>query len=164
MTETTIRAFEMADREEVAELFLAPRCCWGTLQLPFQSRDGIRKKLETPARELHRLVALREGKVVGMIALGPYRGRRAHAADIGMFVHDEHQNRGIGSELLQAAIELGERWLGLRRLELTVYTDNAPAIRLYEKHGFVIEGTHRAYALREGEYVDSHAMARTREG
>ena len=164
MAGTTIRGFEMADWEGVAELFLAPRCRWGTLQLPFQSRDDIRRKLEDPPRDLHRLVAVRDGRVVGLIGLEPFRGRRAHAAAIGMFVHDEHQNRGIGSELLAAAIDLGERWLGLRRLELTVYVDNAPAIRLYEKHGFVIEGTHKGYALRAGEYVDSYAMARSREG
>ena len=36
------------------------------------------------------------------------------------------------------------------RIELTVYTDNAAAIALYRKFGFEIEGTHRAYALRDG--------------
>ena len=46
------------------------------------------------------------------------------------------------------------------RIELTVYTDNARAIALYEKSGFVHEGTHRAYALRHGRFVDAHAMAR----
>jgi putative acetyltransferase len=34
------------------------------------------------------------------------------------------------------------------------------ARRLYERHGFVLEGTHRAYAFRHGRYVDAHAMAR----
>ena len=43
---------------------------------------------------------------------------------------------------------------------LTVYTDNARAIALYEKAGFAHEGTHRAYALRAGRFVDAHAMAR----
>jgi putative acetyltransferase len=46
------------------------------------------------------------------------------------------------------------------RLELNVYVDNEPAIALYRKFGFEIEGTNRAFALRDGVYVDSHAMAR----
>lgn len=36
----------------------------------------------------------------------------------------------------------------------------ARAVALYEKHGFVREGVGRGYALRNGEYVDVHLMAR----
>jgi L-phenylalanine/L-methionine N-acetyltransferase len=44
--------------------------------------------------------------------------------------------------------------------ELGVYTDNHRAIALYQRFGFQVEGTHRAYALRDGVYIDSHTMAR----
>jgi L-phenylalanine/L-methionine N-acetyltransferase len=44
-----------------------------------------------------------------------------------------------------------------------VYTDNGPAVHLYQKFGFLIEGTARQYALRNGMYVDAHYMARLRE-
>jgi putative acetyltransferase len=43
---------------------------------------------------------------------------------------------------------------------LTVYVDNAPAMHLYKRFGFVVEGTHQAYALRDGRYVDAYVMAR----
>jgi len=33
-------------------------------------------------------------------------------------------------------------------------------LHLYRKYGFVIEGTARAYAFRNGRYVDAYAMAR----
>lgn len=66
----------------------------------------------------------------------------------------------MGSALMQAAVDLADRWLGLTRLELTVYTDNTPAVRLYEKFSFVNEGIHRQYAFRDGELVDAYAMAR----
>ena len=42
-------------------------------------------------------------------------------------------------------------------------TDNAPAIRLYQKFGFATEGTLVHYAFRDGEYVDCLTMARVRE-
>ena len=57
-------------------------------------------------------------------------------------------------------VDVADNWLNLRRLELTVYVDNEPAIRLYKKFGFEIEGTRRADAFRDGVYVDSYAMAR----
>jgi L-phenylalanine/L-methionine N-acetyltransferase len=50
----------------------------------------------------------------------------------------------------------------VRRLELAVYVDNAPAIRLYKRFGFEIEGTRRAAAFRDGAFVDDHVMARLR--
>lgn len=72
------------------------------------------------------------------------------------------QGRGVGSALLQAAIEMADRWLQLRRLELQVYADNAAAVRLYTRHGFVEEGRHRYYAFRDGAYVDALTLARLR--
>ena len=50
--------------------------------------------------------------------------------------------------------------MGLRRLELTVQTDNARAIALYTRHGFVIEGTHIGDSIRDGVLIDVHSMAR----
>ena len=54
---------------------------------------------------------------------------------------------------------MADNWMGFRRLELTVYTDNAVALALYRKFGFIIEGTARGYALRDGEFPDEITMA-----
>ena len=59
-------------------------------------------------------------------------------------------------------MDLADNWLGLTRLDLRVYVDNAPAIALYNKFGFEIAGTHKRFALRDGKYVDAHVMARLR--
>ena len=64
---------------------------------------------------------------------------------------------------MAAIVDLADNWLNLKRIELEVFVDNAAAIHLYEKFGFVIEGTKRKYAFREGEYVDTHVMARVRD-
>ena len=79
-----------------------------------------------------------------------------------MAVRDDWQGKGVGTALVQAAVDLADRWLNLRRLELQVYTDNDAGIRLYKKFGFVIEGTHVDFAFRDGAYVDAYAMARLR--
>ncbi len=79
-----------------------------------------------------------------------------------MCVHDEWQGKGIGKALMSAGLDLADKWLNLTRLELEVYTDNEPAIRLYEGFGFEREGTLRQHAFRDGHYVDSYMMARLR--
>ena len=79
-----------------------------------------------------------------------------------MAVPSAWQGKGVGKALMGAICEVADGWLNVIRLELTVYTDNERAIALYRKFGFVIEGTHKAYALRAGRYVDALAMARIR--
>ena len=86
--------------------------------------------------------------------------RRAHVWYLGMSVHEDWHARGVGTRLMEALIDLADNWLGALRIELTVYCDNEPALKLYRKFGFEIEGTHRAFALRDGQYIDSYAMAR----
>ena len=158
-----VRAAEERDLEAIAEIFRCPGVIHGTLQLPYRSIEDWRERLARRSPDRHPLVAELDGRVVGMLTL--YRqqaDRRHHAGSLGMAVHDDYQGRGIGTALMAAAIELADRWLGLHRLELQVYTDNQRAIRLYERFGFVIEGTLRDFALRDGRYVDAYAMARIR--
>jgi L-phenylalanine/L-methionine N-acetyltransferase len=88
--------------------------------------------------------------------------RRAHAMHLGMTVHKDFQGKGVGTALMQALVDLADKWLNVFRLELTVYTDNERAIALYRKFGFEIEGTHKAYGLRAGQYVDTYSMARVK--
>lgn len=79
-----------------------------------------------------------------------------------MGVHDAHTGRGIGRRLLDAVLDYADNWLGLIRLELSVNVDNAPALRLYERAGFEIEGRERQSILRDGVLVDAFTMSRLR--
>jgi putative acetyltransferase len=161
-----IRRVEPGDYEALHRIFSGPRVVWGTMQLPYPSLEMWRKRLEEPPEGLIKLVAcLEDGEVVGQLGLhtSPNHPRRRHAGGIGMAVRDDWQGKGVGTALLEAAIELADRWLDLTRLDLQVFADNEPAIRLYEKFGFRIEGTLARYAFRDGEYVDTHIMARLRE-
>jgi putative acetyltransferase len=160
--EVIVRRTEPTDYEALQRLFSGPRVISGTLQLPFPSAEMWRQRLSEPQDGMFSLVACVENEVIGEISLhtSPTRWRMRHVASIGMAVRDDWQGKGVGTALMQAVLDLADNWLNLRRIELRVYTDNAPAIALYEKFGFEIEGTHRHMAFRNGEYVDGYSMAR----
>jgi putative acetyltransferase len=160
--DVVIRSASRDDAEQIAALANLPGYRYGTLRLPFQSVEETRKGLEAPNPGAKRLVAELNSKIIGDTFLGPMLGRRRHAASIGIGVHDDFTGRGVGSALMAAALDIADNWLGLRRIELTVFTDNEPAIRLYEKYGFATEGHFRGFAFREGHYVDAYSMARLR--
>ena len=66
--------------------------------------------------------------------------------------------RKVGRESNRAGVTAHNRFGTLA--VVTIVRDNARAIALYRKHGFVEEGTSRAHALRDGVYVDSLLMGR----
>jgi putative acetyltransferase len=157
-----IRAARPSDAEGIALIANLPGFRAGTLRLPFQSIEQTREWLGKPAPDATNLVAVVAGQVVGNAGLRRHSGRQVHTGHLGMGVHDEFVGRGIGSKLLAALIDTADNWLAIKRLELTVYVDNGPAIRLYEKFGFETEGRLKAFAFRNGEYVDAFTMGRIR--
>jgi L-phenylalanine/L-methionine N-acetyltransferase len=165
MANVSVRHAEPDGAQAIHRILCGPRATAGTLQLPLQSVEGVRKRFSSETREgLYHLVACVDEEVVGHLGLETFtRPRRRHVGEIGMAVRDDWQGRGVGTALMEAVLDLADNWLNLMRIELSVYTDNAAAVALYEKFGFEIEGTHRRYAFRNGEYVDAYSMARVRD-
>ncbi len=163
-----IRRAEPGDYEGFAGTMATPKAVAGTLQLPYPSLDGWRERLAKQDPNAFVVVAeMRLGAdgpttIVGHAGLFPTGAspRRRHAVSLGISVRDEWQGRGIGHALLATVVAQADDWMGLLRIELIVFVDNAPAIALYRRFGFEIEGTHRAHALKDGAYVDAYSMAR----
>lgn len=161
MEHLTIRRSTDADIEAIAHLYEDAQVYAQTLQLPFPSLAGWKKRLsETPPTVYH-LVAEIDGELVGSVVVEPSANlRRRHAGTIGIAVSGRRQRQGIGNALLMSVIDLADNWMNLLRLELNVFVDNEPAIALYKKHGFVVEGELVKYAYRNGRYVNVYQMAR----
>lgn len=136
----------------------------GTLGLPFSSKEAWRERLAEKREGNVSLVACARGEVVGHLSLYVYQEpRMRHAGHFGMAVRDDWQGKGVGTKLMESAVDLADNWWGLTRLDLRVFVDNSAAIALYRKFGFEIEGTHKQFALRGGKYVDAYVMARLRQ-
>lgn len=69
------------------------------------------------------------------------------------------RGRGLGTEATRLIVNHGFRVLGLHRITLEVYDFNPRARHVYEKVGFVHEGTGREALLFDGEWIDVHFMA-----
>jgi len=163
----SIRRARPDDAAAIAQLMDDPVVYANLMQMPYASEEVQRARIADsllPGKSDLLLVAERDGKIVGsagMHATGPAL-RRRHVVVIGLSVVSGAQRQGVGTALMQALCDYADRWMGVLRIELTVYVDNAAAIALYRKFGFEMEGRHRGYALRDGRYVDAHCMARIR--
>ncbi|HYM48045.1 MAG TPA: GNAT family N-acetyltransferase [Burkholderiaceae bacterium] len=153
-----------SDAASLFRLMSDPQVFAGLLQMPYPSVEVWRKRLEEQVEQkdgLH-LLAIEDGEVIASGGLHSASAslRRRHVAGLGICVIRERQQQGVGSEMMRRLLDWADNWAGYLRIELGVYTDNERAISLYRRFGFVMEGTHRAHALRDGVYVDTYAMAR----
>lgn len=160
----TVRRARPGDAADFVRLMSHPEVYANLMQLPWPTEEMWRARIDEmsqPQRTDLQLVAEREGRVVGSLGLHPPAAlRRRHAALLGISVDAAVHGQGVGSALMQAACDFADQWGQILRIELTVFTDNLRAQALYRRFGFRQEGTHRAYALRAGQYADVHAMAR----
>ena len=159
--EVRVRPARLADQAALAELEAA---AWSA-ESGFPSTmaadlgDAFFSARNPP--EAH-LVAELDGRVVGCIRLKPPTKlpENAHVVQVqGLSVHPDSRRRGVAASLLDAAQEtLRER--GIRKLTLHVLSTNQAAIRLYQRHGFVREGTLLAEFCINGRFVDDVMMAK----
>jgi RimJ/RimL family protein N-acetyltransferase len=129
----------------------------------WRSVGDERRYLKAVRRYPHAAVYVAEreedGAIIGRLSLArDTHPASAHVADLGLMVADDARRQGVGSALLEAAVEWA-RSAGVRKLELHVFPWNEPAIQLYERFGFDREGERTAHYRRGDEFVDAILMA-----
>lgn len=123
--------------------------------------SNMREELAStnPTRRV-RIVAASDGRLVGFLsALRGGSRRIQHRCDFTMGVLAAYRRQGIGRRLLEAL----EGWAGpleVTRIELTVMAHNEPAISLYRRCGYQLEGTKHGAIRVRGAAVDELVMAK----
>jgi L-amino acid N-acyltransferase YncA len=156
MAEFEVRPAQPGDARAMAELFAAVA----------QERDGIATEPPVDVEERTVLfartvsgsvVAVAGDRVVGLLHV---EASRHGFGELGMAVGHDWRGRGVGSALVQAAID-GARSAGLHKLCLEVFPHNTAGIALYRRAGFAEEGRRVGqYRRASGELWDTIVMGR----
>ncbi len=159
----TIRPIHRDDAAAINSIRRHPQVYATTLGIASERVSNSQAFIDNLTKKDHLFVAEVDGAVVGVAGLHEYPSpRMRHKGHLGIMVSPDHQGKGVGRKLMEALLELADNWLMLDRVELEVFANHTPAIRLYESMGFVSEGTRRASLIRNGQLVDEHIMGRLR--
>ncbi len=112
----------------------------------------------------HRLVAERDGRAVGWIALAPVSSRCCYAgvAEVSAYVGEEARGAGVGAELLAALVQSSEH-AGIWTLQTGVFPENEPSLGLLERFGFRALGTQERIARLHGVWRNVVLLERRSE-
>lgn len=144
-----IRKMRLEDYDAVYALW---RSCPGMgLNNLDDSREGIARYLARNPETC--FVAVEGGSVIGAILTG-HDGRRGYISHTA--VSPACQRQGTGHRLVEAALRALERE-GIHKVNLVVFTRNAPGNAFWEKMGFTVRPdlTYRNRVLTEMERMDT---------
>jgi RimJ/RimL family protein N-acetyltransferase len=106
---------------------------------------------------------LEDDRPIGNISLFAIDHTNGNAG-LGVLIGDPGDTgRGLGSDAIAAILDFGFGQLRLERIWLDVYDFNERARRVYERLGFVHEGTLRRAVFHDGRYDDIYRMALLRD-
>jgi putative acetyltransferase len=161
-----LRARRPEDADEIQSLFHERGFLDNALMRdPFADADEINAWLDSiAATQRYELVAVHGDGCLGFAALYGQLGHHNHCAALFLGVREAARGQGVGDFMLAALMATARRVAGFAKVHLTVLVDNAPAIALYRKHGFEIEGLHRRFARRGEHIVDAYSMAALLDG
>ena len=160
----TIRPMELGDTPGFNVLRRMPGVFENTTGLPSCRTADSEAFIAGLGSDDHNFVAvLEDGTVIGCAGLTVCSNpRMRHVGTVGLYVHTDYQNQGVGTALMKVLLDLADNWLMLVRVELEVFADNERAIHLYEKFGFEKEALLRMSVVRDGQYRDNYKMVRLR--
>lgn len=155
-----LRGYEPTDPEALNPLFNDPEVLAGLGNLFPQPVADFRDFVERgrDPKQLHLVIeTLRDRTPIGACALFDIDGA-IRTAMLGIWLGKPFWDGGHGTDAMRTLCRFAFRQLNLRRLELGVYASNPRAIRVYERVGFVREGTQRRHRFFAGHYEDSYLM------
>jgi ribosomal protein S18 acetylase RimI-like enzyme len=100
--------------------------------------------------------------LIGTVRLEQYqRARERHKLNLAaMYVMKDFAGKGIGRKLMDETLISARKVAGVEMINLTVTSDNLPALRLYGKLGFIEYGREQRAVKTDTVYLDKLYMWR----
>lgn len=135
-------------------------CTPEEFQVTVEDEISFMRRFEMSERECM-ISAFADGRLVGNVSVRQVGGvkRVRHRATLGISILKDYWGRGIGSMLMDAAIQTAES-AGYAQIELQTAADNERAVRLYERFGFETYGRCPRALRRESGFVDELEMVK----
>jgi RimJ/RimL family protein N-acetyltransferase len=104
--------------------------------------------------------AFQDEQLIGIVRLSRYEAlNEKHRAYLGgLYVLPPFRRNGCGKALVEQALSRSANIPGIRRINLTVVTQQEAALRLYQSLGFQIYGTEQETFSRAGHFYDEHLL------
>lgn len=160
----TLRPFLLKDRKDAEEY------CASLVDEEYETFDPglsdafVEKCVANGAeteRTCYNFAVVLDGKVIGGVNLnldGEY------TADVGWFIHRDHQNEGYATEAAEKLLEFGFKTLSLHRITAHCHVDNIRSVRVMEKLGMRREAKCISDHLYKGnKWGDSYGYAILKE-
>lgn len=101
-----------------------------------------------------------DDEIIGYLGISrSHLAKLKHTAKFNIGVLEDHRRQGVATKLIDYAQKWAEK-NGISRLELTVITENEPAVALFEKVGFEQEGTRKGAVNIDDDAYDEYYMAK----
>lgn len=98
-------------------------------------------------------------KPIGLIGLGKISKVNKNS-DIFIIIGDDaYLKKGVATKAIEFIVDYGFKKLRLHKISLGVFVDNKPALGLYKKIGFKVEGTMKDESFFGGKYHNFYSMA-----
>jgi len=161
MSAVSLRAAQVSDAEAIAVIYnYEVETSTATFDLVPRSIESQREWIAARSGAFSALVADDAAAgVIGFAALSTYRDRAGYRTTVenSVYVHRDHQRRGVGRLLLGALLQVA-RDSGFHTVIARIDSQSSGSLALHESLGFVTVGVERQIGRKFGRWLDSVIM------
>ncbi|MFM7963485.1 MAG: N-acetyltransferase family protein [Actinomycetota bacterium] len=161
MSGVSLRAAQVSDAEAIAIIYnYEVETSTATFDLVPRSIEAQREWITARSGAFSALVAEDSAAgVIGFAALSTYRDRAGYRTTVenSVYVHRDHQRRGVGRLLLGALLDVA-RDSGFHTVIARIDSQSSGSLALHESLGFVVVGVERQIGRKFGRWLDSVIM------
>ncbi|MDL2235648.1 GNAT family N-acetyltransferase [Christensenellaceae bacterium OttesenSCG-928-L17] len=132
------------------------------IPFPYTLADAesfIQETLDAPADSQYSFAIVLDGKVAGSIGVFRQSNIHARTAEMGYYLAEAYWGRGIMTSVVRETCEYVFSHTDILRIFAEPFTKNTASCRVLEKAGFLLEGTMRKNAVKNGEILDMQLYA-----